>query len=112
MKINILHILLILIAVQSTIAVADLHKAHQLKQDHLQFSHDLANESNEESDQVSNFKVSYDCHHCCHCHGVSCHYIDTKNANSFSILDKSMQLENTTRISSRSISLDLRPPIA
>jgi hypothetical protein len=78
MKINLLHILIVLVALQSTIAVADLHLSHQTGNEHLEFNHidnvdiDFNNEDFEkysDSKSLNDNVTSYDCHHCCHCHG-------------------------------------------
>jgi len=76
-----LSILLIsLIAVQSVVAVADAHKGHQSKNEHREFDqthdHELITPNGQvqsESTVVDNTSdvQKYDCHHCCHCHGVA-----------------------------------------
>jgi len=112
MKINFLHIILVLVALQSTVAVADLHEAHQSGQEHLQFNHIDQNidvDSQIGSNDVTN--ISYDCHHCCHCHGVACYYLDNQIDNQFSIADVSIQFTQFTLFNTRSITPDLRPPI-
>ena len=117
MKINLLHLLLVLVALQSTIAVADLHQAHQSGQEHLSFDHSEqvtgvldTHLKPFTSDQVDS-DVSYDCHHCCHCHGVACHYLDNFQNNYLSSFDSSNLFENLTLFTSRITSPNLRPPI-
>jgi len=120
MKINLLHILLVLIALQSTMAVADLHQSHQAGQEHLEFDHidivdhDYDNEYFEKSPDISpitDSATSYDCHHCCHCHGVACHYLDNQQKNQFTYLDDTTHLTSNFQYNSRSTSPALRPPI-
>ena len=112
MKKHLLHFLLILVAGQSTAAVADLHEAHQNGQEHLEFNHvdkDMAIDSETSDDEINT--VSYDCHHCCHCHGVACHYLDNQTDNDFILAEISLQLTHFTLFYSRTITPYLRPPI-
>lgn len=120
MKINLLHILLVLVALQSTIAVADLHQSHQTGKEHLEFNHidnvdiDKNNEHFQKSSDIISLTdnvTSYDCHHCCHCHGVACHYLDNQQKNQFTYIDASTHLTNNFQFNSRSTSPALRPPI-
>ena len=109
-----------MIALQSTMAVADLHQSHQAGQEHLEFDHvDIVDHQSdyENSKKPSDIKsltdnvTSYDCHHCCHCHGVACHYFDNQQKNQFSHLDSSTHLTSNFQFNSRSTSPALRPPI-
>lgn len=118
MKINLLHILLVLVALQSTIAVADLHQSHQSGQDHLKFDHvehdDQVHDTTvtiQTDDSISDTVGEYDCHHCCHCHGVACHYLDNQQKNQFTYIDVSIHFTNNFYFNSRSTSPALRPPI-
>lgn len=73
-----IYCLTTLIAVQSVMAMADAHQLHQSGQDHLSFNHD---HSAKEGDRLSveseqrlfelGSTAGHDCHHCCHCHGMS-----------------------------------------
>jgi len=119
MKKYLLHFLLLLVACQSTVAVADLHETHQTGKEHLEFNHIDQNVTNSETlidkasvDNMNKLKnISYDCHHCCHCHGVACHYLDNHIVNAFTHVQTSVQFTQFTSIRSRIITPDLRPPI-
>ncbi|MCF6319911.1 MAG: hypothetical protein L3J83_11670, partial [Proteobacteria bacterium] len=124
MKINWLHLLVVLIAMQSSMAVADLHQAHQAEQEHIGFNHsdDLASHSNQVNsnllDTQPDFAVqpditpSYDCHHCSHCHSSACHYSLKEETSSFLFRYNNDEIfENFSFYSTRIISPNLRPPI-
>ncbi|MBL4659364.1 MAG: hypothetical protein JKY19_03340 [Alcanivoracaceae bacterium] len=117
MKINLLHILIVLVALQSTIAVADLHQSHQTGKEHLEFDHIDIDNNNEYSEKIPDITSSidnftpYDCHHCCHCHGVACHYLDNQQKKQFTHIDASPHLRKNFYFCSRSTSPSLRPPI-
>lgn len=69
-------ILLTLIAIQSVSAIADVHQIHQEQTQHLKFEHEhekslIETGQNEENAIGSTAPIQPDCHHCCHCHGVS-----------------------------------------
>ncbi|MBK8971901.1 MAG: hypothetical protein IPM37_11200 [Hahellaceae bacterium] len=77
-------LLALLIAVQSVAAMADVHRFHQSGTEHLTFNHahDLAaaDSATEISMKATNVAdpastVSQDCHHCCHCHGMTHLYL-------------------------------------
>lgn len=65
------YLLLLLMTLQSSAALADVHDAHQSGVEHLSFEdhdHEVQN------DQIHNLLEASedhgdDCHHCCHCHG-------------------------------------------
>lgn len=69
--------LVVLIAVQSVVAVADVHKAHQSGTEHLNFDHEHQKDSQTPLPEIvqqpsdNNIVYQLDCHHCCHCHGAS-----------------------------------------
>jgi hypothetical protein len=63
-----LIILLVLaVSFQSISAVSDVHQSHQSGIEHLEFEHDH-DEDQTNTDTQGDVK-SFDCHHCCHCHG-------------------------------------------
>jgi len=118
MKINLIHLVLILVALQSTMAVADLHQSHQTGNDHLEFNHldqfndDSVNKPTIKSTYLAeNIANDYDCHHCCHCHGVACHYMDNQQIDYVSSFGSSNLLEILTLFTSRITSPNFRPPI-
>ena len=117
MKINLLHLFLVLIALQSTLAVADLHQSHQSGKDHLSFDHNehstdvLDTHLKSLSGDLVDSDLSYDCHHCCHCHAVACYYLDSLQNDYISFFGSSNLNENLAQFTSRSTSPNLRPPI-
>lgn len=89
-------LLLMAVSFQAMASVSDLHQAHQSGADHLEFEHDHDDAGDLDSQDDL---VSYDCHHCCHCHGghissilptaISLGYIESKQ--SINILEQSVQ---------------------
>lgn len=77
-----IYFLTTLIALQSVMVIADAHQLHQSGEDHLSFNHDhavddgsmIAVESDKRLDALIG-AVGHDCHHCCHCHGVSAAFL-------------------------------------
>ncbi|WP_080641856.1 hypothetical protein [Teredinibacter turnerae] len=71
------YILLVLVVLQSAVAMGDTHQLHQSGSEHLVFDDDHlpdaeradnhVHEHDLNSDSSNNQK--FDCHHCCHCHG-------------------------------------------
>lgn len=114
LKLSILKFLIILIALQSTIAVADFHQTHQIPFEHLEI--ELQVEDTTDFEQLPEAKtdfstVSYDSHHCCHCHGVACNFIISVD-NAFGFLIESYKIsKNKASFLSQVVSPDLRPPI-
>ena len=85
---NIRHYLTLLlaalIALQSVAAMADAHRFHQSGTEHLNFDHehdsapaDSAKKTSMEATKAADpaSSVLQDCHHCCHCHGMTCLYL-------------------------------------
>lgn len=70
------YLLSALIAMQSVIAMADTHQAHQSSVEHLTFDYDGSRLSENippgSTDDAKNYRgsVNTDCQHCCHCHGM------------------------------------------
>jgi hypothetical protein len=111
------YLLTALIALQSVAAVADVHQFHQSGTEHLAFEHehDLADtESHKFSDETPTNSEStnpFDCHHCCHCHGMAHFYLGA-------IQESLMENKRTEQISnywfvylSHQSSPDTPPPI-
>lgn len=72
------NLLIILIALQLVEPMADSHQSHQTGAQHLAFEHDHSqfNHENSPANEHSNLEdghtdSSFDCHHCCHCHGLA-----------------------------------------
>lgn len=108
--------LVALIAMQSVVAIADEHQTHQKGTQHLEFEHE--HDSTRVADLQADKKNSgpsldqYDCHHCCHCHGMSCFAV-TASANG---LDVGIFVDHLSMLPlfyhSNLVSPDIRPPIA
>ncbi|MCG8314314.1 MAG: hypothetical protein MI976_13990 [Pseudomonadales bacterium] len=61
--------LVILIVLQSVVALADIHQYHQEADSHVSFD-DHAHEDIRPSNHAKDITdPQSDCHHCCHCHG-------------------------------------------
>jgi len=56
-----------LIASQSVLAAADIHKTHQSGEEHIEFQHDHDHDTLDVNHDEN--KADYD--HCCHCHASS-----------------------------------------
>ena len=115
MKINLLRLLMVLIAMQSTIAVADLHQFHQLNTEDAELSYQQASDVSNSEQGNDNTKIksntSYDCQHCCHCHGFVQFYIDNFENTVLRVIEPKIINQNPSRFYSHVISPDLRPPI-
>ena len=71
------YILLILLLIQSSVAMGDAHQWHQSGTEHFTFDDTHDHNSNKLSDFVDantddTSSQIRDCHHCCHCHGHLC----------------------------------------
>lgn len=71
------YLMITLLTLQSVVAVADAHQLHQSDTEHLTFEHSHA-QSERESLVDARAPLAeraeqgaFDCHHCCHCHGVA-----------------------------------------
>lgn len=75
------YLIIALMTTQSVGAMADVHKFHQSGTEHLSFNHEHSSadidvfelHELDTSDALSS--DSFDCHHCCHCHGVASVFI-------------------------------------
>lgn len=117
-----LSILLIsLIAVQSVVAVADAHKGHQSKNEHREFDqshdHELATPDDQIQSEISVVEDNtsdvqkFDCHHCCHCHGVAQLFV-TDDSHALGINQTTSHLPDYfLAYPAAVISPNLRPPI-
>ena len=73
-------LLILTFVVQPASTLADVHpvfniKVHQSGTGHLSFDHDNHTGGDLSSNALNSSKNSstqFDCHHCCHCHGVVC----------------------------------------
>ncbi|MBR9911950.1 MAG: hypothetical protein GYB33_16540 [Gammaproteobacteria bacterium] len=116
-------ILVALIALQSALASADIHEPHQTGTEHQVFTHDHAAQAESNNSNNSNNSATidphstaagsaFDCHHCCHCHGVAQLYLNPKHhwldlATTFSKVQ-----ERRLSFISYQFPPDIRPPIA
>jgi len=60
--------LMLALAAQSFLTMADVHQSHQSGTEHLNFDHDTHEHPQSSSVDISTDE--FDCHHCCHCHSV------------------------------------------
>ncbi|WP_154224711.1 hypothetical protein [Marinicella rhabdoformis] len=96
------------VSFQSIAAVSDVHQSHQSGAEHLEFEHEHEGDANLTPQKELS---SFDCHHCCHCHGVSCHYLDNKQIGYTSFFGTSGLIESSTLFTSRTSPPNFRPPI-
>ncbi len=91
-------LMIILIALQSVGAMADVHSAHQSGMEHLTFEHEHEHEhaqphsspdAHPEAASLTDAS-QYDCHHCCHCHGAHFSFI-ASYVHSASLYGRSLQ---------------------
>jgi len=85
------YMLIALIALQSAGAMAgvvtgDDHQSHQDGDQHLNFNHEpVENLGNvipkKDAEPYANTEIEFDCHHCCHCHGVHLNYLPSTSPN-------------------------------
>ncbi len=59
-------LLVMAVSFQSISAVSDVHQSHQSGDSHLEFEHEHEGDTKKPTQVDLN---SFDCHHCCHCHG-------------------------------------------
>ena len=73
------YVVLILVVLQSGIAMGDAHQLHQSGVEHVAFDETHPPHEELESDEHQIEDASslqeWDCHHCCHCHGHFCPFI-------------------------------------
>ena len=110
------QILAMLIAVQSVIAVADVHKFHQSDNQHISIDHtsqapDGQFESVDGSTGDDTVAID-DCQHCCHCHGVCHPYMSQAQSVLEAIVSSTMTSFYQFSSSSHQASPDNPPPIS
>lgn len=93
---------------QSMVAVSDIHQSHQSGVEHLEFEHDHEIDSVSNSQEETN---SFDCHHCCHCHGGSTYNLDYDHILYVYINGPSHLFDSFSLFKSRTTSPNFRPPI-
>lgn len=110
--VRVLLIILLVSAVsfQSIASVSDLHESHQSGVEHLEFKHDHDEPSDFSEFGGQTLKISFDCHHCCHCHGGQLTSILPAGLN-LAFLYGNLPLSNLNQIiKSIQLSRLLRPP--
>lgn len=113
-----IYCLMSLIALQSVVAMADVHQLHQSGTEHLAFDHEHnSNHAQLTSDETRNSKDQtnsqhLDCQHCCHCHHGKIHlFLEVTGAPyEFFQLSRDLSEIQFTYISYRA-SPDNPPPI-
>lgn len=114
MKNKILHILIVLIAMQSTIAMADFYQPHHSETEHIAtiVSETTFSDKELQTHQFNLKNFSNSCHHYCVCHTLS--FVNSNTLyHVVSIVNNTKLLNNYSKnYKSRSITPDLRPPIA
>lgn len=110
-------LMLILITVQVVAAVADNHWMHQSGTKHATFRH-LHDESEQacllskaEPPSVHGDLGSFDCNHCCHCHGLTQLLSDNQQENSLVIQSAKETIDYQANYTSFHASPDIPPPI-
>ena len=102
-------LLVMAVSFQSIAAVSDVHQSHQSGAEHLEFEH----EHEGDVDLTPQKELSsFDCHHCCHCHGG---HVSSMLPPSFSLAY--LELNQAIYISDQSFTSNLasrllRPPKA
>jgi|GEM_PF-473218 len=107
--------LVILIALQSVVAIADVHQTHQTGTQHLEYDQDHRSHSASEKqtfEKDSNAVSEYDCHHCCHCHGMAHFFLPSQNNSLDTPSSEQRILDFRLKYPSAFVTPDLRPPIA
>lgn len=100
------HVLLLLIALQSVLAVADIHQNHQTVGKHVESQVDHAHGEN--AAQAGGDVDDY--HHCCHCHASTIKLIASPSLFPLAQLSSERMLEYDYQISTPQISSLYRPP--
>ena len=100
---------------QSVGAVVDVHQQHQSGIEHLSFDHDHdePQDAASEATPPSSPQAQFDCHHCCHCHGVS-HQAQVPGSYPVSLPTGTGSLfaQVTDEVTPIFLSAPYRPPIA
>jgi len=120
MRIAMTYMLMLLIALQSMVAVADVHQSHQASAEHLSFQADRNTEYGTDSalqlslldDPVEkSTNNQFDCQHCCHCHGAA-HFFLGSHSNTLAVIpSKQILPEFKLAYLSQPLSPDNPPPI-
>lgn len=100
----------VVIVLQSLVAIADAHQYHQSGSGHLAFA--PVHSANETPVHVDSHDRSYDCHHCCHCHGHSHSLPPAHLAGYLPALPERWSAEHGSSYVSTPRTSRYRPPIA
>ena len=108
-KRTLLCFLTALMTLQSIYAVADMHQLHQSGSEHIAVSQDHP-EHTEKTFQNPDVNA-YDCHHCCHCHGIAHFFVASQQHQQKPASPGNARWEYQVFYLSRSDSPDNPPPI-
>ncbi|MBL4868533.1 MAG: hypothetical protein JKY67_19385 [Pseudomonadales bacterium] len=103
------YLLVVLISIQSVVAIADAHQSHQKGKPHVDFNHDHDSSTIIKIQRDETGAVQYDCHHCCH--GHSCFSVTAINNSFPGKASKDHIPYHHFIYSSNQTSPDIRPPI-
>lgn len=112
------YLLTALIALQSVVTVADVHQYHQSGTEHLSFDHehtiaDLGSAKGTKMKPVDGAsKNPFDCHHCCHCHGMAHFFVINSQEPHTDRLPVMVLVDYEFTYTSYWGSLDTPPPIS
>jgi len=107
-------IFVILLLLQSVATMADIHASHQSGIQHLTFDDDHHDASSPTDDILKKVdsKTKFDCHHCCHCHGIHHYWIVMSMPLLPPVIEKQNFLSQRYILPSSPLDLRLRPPIS
>jgi hypothetical protein len=84
LKKRLAQVFALLLFLQSVGMMADMHASHQSGTEHLSFDHQHQHHDGQAKSDLALQKLAlqkqcadFDCHHCCHCHGIQHHWIAT-----------------------------------
>lgn len=108
---NLLMFLLIsAMSFQAIASVADVHESHQSGVEHLDFEHEHDDAKVNVDSEKQSTQKSFDCHHCCHCHGGHISSLLPSGLN-LAFLYANQSLSNLKQVKKKSHnSRLLRPP--
>lgn len=102
--------LTIVILLQSFAAVADVHQFHQSNDQHEAISAHL--DTLERVDAIEQHNDSLDCHHCCHCHGMTSTVVPASQNHMGMFDNPAVKFKLKTQHPTKLSSSLYRPPIA
>ncbi|WP_269618221.1 hypothetical protein [Zhongshania sp. BJYM1] len=104
-------LLTVVMLLQSLAAVADVHQFHQSSDQHEVVSVHL--DTLEAVDDVSEQHTdSLDCHHCCHCHGMTSSVLPASQSHIGNFANPAIKFNSVTQTPTKLSTSLYRPPIA